>query len=176
MYNKVAWRATLKDTSALDSEVCKEHQNSISVPTLSTDRADHSVQRPLCEETLQFGRKLRDKMWLKVFICTKYELCSEPQTSRETCLTQGKADAIKLQNGNRKKSHSKIQLQTMKQILFRQRLPLSCITVRCVCGTERDKARLASISLCEKHHRRRARGRGIFTVQELKENQQIYGN
>lgn len=58
MYNKVAWRAMLKDTSALDSEVCYGTSNSVSVATLSTDRADHGVQRPMCEgKTQQFGRK-----------------------------------------------------------------------------------------------------------------------
>ena len=39
----------LKDTSTLDSEVHKEHQTAF-LSTLSTDRADHSVHRPLCEE------------------------------------------------------------------------------------------------------------------------------
>lgn len=48
----------LKDTSALDSEVCYGTSNGISVATLSTDRADHGVQRPTCEgKTQQFGRK-----------------------------------------------------------------------------------------------------------------------
>lgn len=38
----------LKDTSALYSEVCGEHQTAFLQLWLSTDGADHGVQRPLC--------------------------------------------------------------------------------------------------------------------------------